>query len=284
MKLKKTIIIIMCFLLMFCFAGCTKQEYIVQIHDNNNVDFTIKLITPKEQYNLLNTFDITLEEMEQNKVSSTNTTVDKVNVLFQEMAMLYHTYGFTITPIDNNEEIGFSAKKTYLSIEEFNTEIQKFAQGKISGLNVQVNYLNKSNKNEYYVQGTLDYIVDNDLNLNNENTKKIFEEQYDYSYMTAKATIFMPESTQITAFDGAASQESYSVEWSASYSGETKPVHIKSLWTDYTMYYIIGGGAFVILIIVVFFVARHLKLKKERSANNSVTTDDDLEDAYQGDE
>ena len=140
MKKRNIFLLILCFILTLSLCGCTKQEYEVLIHDNDNVDFTIKISVDKEQYDLLSTFDVTLEDLEANKVNSTNTTVDKVNVLFQEIAMLYNTYGFNITPINDSKEIGFIAKKTYMTIEEFNAEIEKFAQGKISGLNLKIDY------------------------------------------------------------------------------------------------------------------------------------------------
>lgn len=269
MKIKNKIIILLSVLMVFL-TGCTRQEYNVSINDNNSVDLTIKVLISKESYNLISTFGIDINELEENKQVDTGTEIDKINALFQETAMMFHEYGFNITTLDDAVEIGFKAEKSYLTIDEFNTEIKKLCDNNLCGLNLDIQHTDKTNLQEYKAYGTLDYLIDKDMGLSDETIKTYFDEQYDTSNMTAVAYINMPLSTPITNHDGVESNNG--ISWETSYSEGQKEVHIISLLKDNTTFYIIGVVSFVILLVVGFFIIRALKFKKEKE--NSALSDE----------
>lgn len=269
MKIKKKIILLCSLLLMLLLSGCTRQEYNVNINNNDNVDFSIKVLINKESYNLLSSFGIDTNELEENKIEGTGTEVDNVNVLFQETAMTLQGYGFQITALDDAVELGFSAKKTYLTIEEFNDEIKKLCENNVSGLNLNIQYSNTKNHKEYKAYGTINYLIDEDMGLDDSTIKSYFDEQYDTSDMTATVYINMPLSTQITNHDGTDSGNG--IQWTTSYTDGEKEVHVISSYNDNTIIYIIIFIVVIILLVIAFFVLRALKFKKEK--DNSALAD-----------
>lgn len=265
MKTKKIILLTIIMLFMiFGLCGCTRQEYEVNINDNDSVELSMKILISKESYNLMSSFGIDINELEENKIEGTGTTVDQVNVLFQESAMLLNNYGFEITPLDDAVELGFSAKKTYLTIEEFNSEIKELCENNLSGLNLDIQYVNKTNNKEYKAYGTLNYLLDKDMGLDDETIKSYFDKQYDSSNMTAVVYINMPLSTTVTNHDGTQSSTGSAIQWNTSYSEGEKEVHIISSYKDNTLYYIFGVIIFIIVIIIGIFISRALKLKNEK--------------------
>lgn len=269
MKIKKKILLICSLMIMLFFTGCTRQEYSVNINDSDNVDLTIKVLIDKESYNLLSSFGVDINELEDNKVQDTGTEVDKVNALFQESAMTLQDYGFQITALNDAVELGFSAQKTYLTIEEFNSEIQELCKNNVSGLNLDIQYTNTKNHKEYKAYGTLNYLLDEDMGLDDKTIKSYFDEQYDTSNMTATVYINMPISTQVTNYDGEDSGNG--IKWTTSYADGEKEVHVISSYDDNTIIYIIVFVVIIILLVIAFFVLRALKFKKEK--DNSALSD-----------
>lgn len=266
MKIKKKIIIILSIIVVFL-TGCTRQEYNININDNNSVDFTIKVLISKESYNLISSFGIDINELEENKQKETGTSIDTINALFQETARMLHNYGFNITTLDDAVEVGFKAEKSYLTIEEFNSEIKKLCDNNLSGLALDIQYTDKTNLKEYKAYGTLDYLIDKDMGLDDETIKTYFNDQYDTSDMTATAYINMPLSTPVTNHDGEVSTNNGAISWTTSYNDGQKEVHIVSLLKNNTILYIIGVVCFVILLIVGFFIIRASKFKREKESS-----------------
>lgn len=263
MKLNKKITIFVLVITMLLMTGCTRQEYNVNITDQNGVILEIKALVDKESYNLLSTFNVDLTELEENKVEGTGSSVDKVNPLFQEAAMQFKSYGFEITEVNDAVEIGFSAKKNYLTIEEFNAEIKELCDNNLSGLLLDIQYEDTKNNKEYKAYGALNYVVDKDLGFDDETIKGYFDKQYETAGLTCRVTIQMPLSTQITASDGVNSVNG-AMEWQTSYDDGEKEVHVISEYHNYSMYYIIAFIVFIILLVVGFFALRSLKFKKEK--------------------
>lgn len=245
-------------------AGCTRQEYSVNINDQNNVEFEIKVLISRQSYELLSSFGIDINELNEKQIIDTGTGIDNVNVLFQETAMLFYDYGFNIQPLDDAVDIGFSAKKSYLTIEEFNAEIQQLVANNLSGLYLDIQYVNTNTHKEYKAYGTINYLIDPDMGLDDESIKQYFDRQYDSSDMTAKVTINMPLSTQITNYDGTPGANNGGIVWNTSYKDGQKDVHIISSYSDNTMYYAIGFVVFIIVLVIGFFAMRALKFKKEK--------------------
>lgn len=269
--MRKRIILMITVIVMFLLSGCTRQEYNVVINDNNNVSLTIAAVIDKESYNIISSFGVDISELEENKVTDTGTPVDNVNSLFQEYAMLFQDNGFEITPLDDAVELGFSAKKNYLTIEEFNTEIAKLCENGLSGLNLDIQYVNTKNNKEFKAYGTLNYLLDKDMGLDDEIIKSYFDEQYDTSGMTAKVYITMPDTTQVTNYDGKVGQNG-AIYWETSYKDGETPVHIISSYKDNTIIYAIVLAIVVLLLVVGFFILRARKFKKEKE--NSALADE----------
>lgn len=269
--MRKKLTILIMIMIVFLLSGCTRQEYEVVINDNNNVSFEVTALIDKESYNLISSFGIDISKLEENKVIDTGTPVDKVNALFQEYAMLFQEYGFEITPLDDAVELGFSAKKNYLTIEEFNEEIKKLNENELSGLTLDIQYVNTKNNKEFKAYGSLNYLLDKDMGLDDEIIKSYFDEQYDSSNMTAQVSITMPVTTQITNHDGTVGQNG-AIVWNTSYKDGPKDVHVISSFKDNTLFYAIILILVIVLLIVAFFILRALKFKKEK--DNSALADE----------
>lgn len=271
MKKYKKFIVLLLSCIMFVLSGCARQEYDVRITEQNGVEFTVKLIISKERYNTMATFGVDVKSLEENKVQGTGSEVDKVNAMFQEEAMKFKDKGFTITALDDAVEMGFMAKKSYLTIEEFNAEIKNLKENHMSGLDLDIQYKDTTNHKEYKAYGTIEYAIDPDMGLDDEIIKGYFDKQYDSSSMTCKVNISMPTTTQITAHDGSNSQGG-ALEWQTAYGKGVKDVHIVSEYHDNSMYYMIGAGAIVLIAVVGFFVSKSIRLKKEKK--NSALRDE----------
>lgn len=253
-------------MMIFILSGCARQEYEVVINESNNVDFTIRVLISKESYNLLSTFGVDLTEIEKNKVSGTGSEIDTINALFQETAAHLQKYGFKVSSADDAVEIGFIAKKTYLTVEEFNAEIIELCNNDLSGLNLEITYEEKGKSKRYTAYGTLDYVVDADMGFSDTDIKGYFDEQYqNTSAMTASVKIETPISIPVTAHDGIVGQQG--ISWETSYNGEQKEVHIIAEYKDNTMTYVIIFVVVVALAVGSIFVLRILKQKKEIQAS-----------------
>jgi len=246
-------------------SGCTRQEYNVVITEQNGVDFQVRVIVDKESYNLLSTFNVDINELEKNRIEGTGSAVDRVNPLFQETAMQFKKLGFDIIELDDAVELGFIAKKGYLTIEEFNAEIKTLCENNLSGLNLDIQYVNTNTKKEYKAYGTLDYVIDKDLGFDDEIIKGYFDKQYDTSGLTCKAIIQVPATTQVTASDGSNLQNG--LEWATSYNEGQKEVHVISEYHDNSMYYIITLIAIVVVAVAGFFILRAMRFKKEKQSS-----------------
>lgn len=261
--MKKVKLLFLMIFTILCMAGCTRQEYNVSITDQNGVDFQIRVVADRDSYNLLSTFNVDLTEIEKNGVDGTGSAIDRVNPLFQEKAMQFKTLGFDITELNDAVELGFIAKKSYLTIEEFNEEIKKMCENNMSGLNLDIQYTDTKNHKEYKAYGTLKYITDEDLGFDDPIIKEYFDKQYETSLLTCKVTIMVPSMTKITATDGQNGAGGI-LEWTASYDSGEKEVHIISEYHDNTMYYIAVLAVLVVGGIAGFFIMRAMKFRKEK--------------------
>lgn len=246
---------------VFFLSGCVRQEYTVTIGESNNVEFLVKVLIDKESYNLMATFGVDVNELEENKQTDVGAVSD-VNALFQETAKLFSNLGFEVTSVNDAVELGFTAHKKYLTIEEFNHEIEQMVQNNLCGLNLDIQYVDQQNHKEYKAYGTLNYVLDPDFGFDDPTIKKYFDEQYDPSNMTVTATINMPPTTPITKHDG--SSYNGGVQWKTSYIEGEKPVHVISEFHDNTMLYAIGLAFILVAGIAGFFIIRALKFKKEK--------------------
>lgn len=263
MKTKRKLILIISMLIaILTLSGCTKQEYDVKIGDNDSVTFTMRVLVDKESYDLMSSFGVDINELEEKAQEGTN-CADDVNVLFQETAIQLNDYGFTIKPLNDAVDLGFEASKQYLTIEEFNKEIKYLCENNLSGLNLDIQYKNTDTKKEYKAYGTLNYLLDKDMGLDDETIKSYFDTQYDSSNMTASLTIMMPTTTQISAHDGTIDTNGQ-IKWVAEYNKGTRDVHIVSNFSDYSKYYIIGVFGLLIVAVISFFFLRAIKFKKEK--------------------
>ena len=121
----------------------------------------------------------------------------------------------------------------------------------------------RNTKKEYKAYGTLNYLLDKDMGLDDETIKSYFDTQYDSSNMTASLTIMMPTTTQISAHDGTIDTNGQ-IKWVAEYNKGTRDVHIVSNFSDYSKYYIIGVFGLLIIAVISFFFLRAIKFKKEK--------------------
>ena len=267
---------------MIILTGCTSQEYTLQVNDDDTCSFTCQITVNRDVYSLLATYDIDTAALNRQKNTSYNNELDDVDALFQELAVIYSTYDFKITPINDTTIIGFKANKVYPNIEEANKEIKNLKRAGLSGFNFEITHNTSKVKNEYTIYGTLDYILDPDFDMENKLINENFLLLFDTSILTAKATVITPMSTPDIQTDGTFN-ENMGYVWNASYDeGTTTAVHIIASKTNNAYYYI----AFVIIVIIGaiagLFISRFIRKKKaiknaDFYASDSYEIDDDEE-------
>lgn len=261
-KYFKQLFILGCMLFMIVLTGCTSQEYSLQVNDDDTCSFTCQVTVNRDVYSLLATYDIDTAALNRQKNTSYNNELDDVDVLFQELAVIYSTYDFKITPINDTTIIGFKANKVYPNIEEANKEIKNLKRAGLSGFDFEITHNASKVKNEYTVYGTLDYILDPDIDMENKLINENFLLLFDTSILTAKATVITPMSVPDIQTDGTLN-ENMGYVWTASYDeGTTTDVHIIASKTNNSYYYIALVIIVIIGVIAGIFISRFIRKKK----------------------
>lgn len=274
-KYIKKLIILCCTLVMLIITGCTSQEYTLQINDDNTCNLTCQITVSREVYSLLATYDIDTAALNRQKEVTYDNELDDVDALFQEIAVIYNSYGFKITPINDSTIIGFKANKTYTALEEANKEIKNLKQAGLTGFDFEIKHTQTKIKNEYQIYGTLDYILDPDIDMDDTLIHDNFLSLFDTSTLSAKATIVTPMSTPNIKTDGKNNNIGY--EWTATYDeNETAPVHIISSKTN-TYYYYIGFVIGVILLAAFGLIISRIIKKKTSRRNEDFYSNDTYE-------
>ena len=260
---------------MVTLTGCANQEYTLQINDDNTCNFTCEVTINNDVYSLLGTYGVDTAKLNKDKTTKYENELDDVDALFQELAVIYHDFGYSITPINDTINIGFSASKKYPNIEELNKEIKELNQLNICGFNFEITHEKTSFVSEYKVYGGLKYILDSDIDMENELINENFNQLFDTSLLKATCKVIMPASTSVTNSDG--TFDSNQFVWTATYDeGAVTPVHIISSLKNTSMYAIAVVSVVIILAIVALFGSRFLR--KMKAKKNYEFYEDDLED------
>lgn len=267
---KKICAVLFIMMLAVCLAGC-KQTYTVMVNDDNTVNFSIKEVVDKDTYSMISSFNINIQDLENNKMLGLSEELDETNALFQERAAFFQNRGYSIIPLEDSVEIGFEAKKSFMTLQEFNDEIKKLYDLGLCGLSLEVENNRTRTSNVYTAYGLLEYAIDKDINLEDESMANIAESQFDVSSMSSEAYIYMPPSVPVTATDGDQTVVNGSIYWTAEYlQNEPTEVHAYSEYKDTTIMYVGIIVGIVILVIVLIVASRLIKRKKEKeqSARN----------------
>lgn len=269
MKRRKSILMVMLVMItvLFCLTGCGTQNYNLQINDDDSCIFDITISVNKDTYNLLSSYNIDTAKLNREKNTNTGTEVDNVDALFQEAALTLQQYEYTISAIDDSIDVGFSATKTYPTIAAFNEEIKTLKEIGLVGTDLVITKTEGTFETEYYCYGTLDYVIDKDVDFGSETISESFETLFDTSQLNCQLSVTMPYSTAIKASDGV--YENGTLIWTNSYNnGATKEVHVISGIQNKQAFAILIVAivvVIVILIIVGIKVAKILKTKKVMS-------------------
>lgn len=269
MKIKsKKILALLMLCMAFLLSGCTYQEYTLQINDDNTCQLTMQITVNNDLYSLLSTYDVDTQALNRTKNTSyDNDELNNVDALFQELAAIYDSYGFNIIAINDTVDIGFKASKRYKTLDEINNEIKELNNIGICGFDFQISQNKDTFSNEYRVYGTLDYILDPDIDMSIPEIEENFSALLNTSNFKAIASISMPISTTVTATDG--NYNGTQFVWTTSYDqNETAPVHIISQYKNTSMYMIVGVIVVIVLVIVGVFVARALRKISSRKNND----------------
>ena len=174
-------------------------------------------------------------------------------------------YGYEITAVDDSIDIGFEAKKHYENIEILNADIEKMYNDGVIGTMFTVTKSSSKFKTNYHIEGTLKYMLDDDIDLEDKQLKNNFQNIFDKSSLNANLTIVVPPSTKIEATDGEILQNNSGATWSTSYEAGNKEVKasIDSVYMN-TSAYIKAGVAIVITgVIVLILGMRFARTRKE---------------------
>lgn len=282
-SVKRCLLLIVTAILALCLVGCGTQTYYLQINDDDTCTFKISLLVNKETYNRLPAYGIDVDQLNREKNTSTNTSLDNVDALFQEAAAIFQQYDFVITPISDAINIGFEAEKTYLTIADINQEIKTLHQMGLIGVDFEIMKEETRYKKDYKCYGTLDYVLDPDVNMEDEFISKMFKSTFsDTDSLKCSFNVIMPYSTQVSATDGKSGPQGFT--WENAYNGEQVPVHIisgvknKSAYAITIVVAVILGAALFIL--GYRFIRRYKALhpKKDNYDYNNGGYDDDDDD------
>ncbi len=257
-----------CIILIILLTGCGTQNYSLKVNDDNSVEYKIRITVDSTTYDLLSSYGVDMSNLNRNKKSYGDEDIDSLDAVFQEQAMLYRQYNYDIVNVTDTVEIGFEALKKYNTIDEFNSEIKEMYDRNLIGTNVEVIKEETSFGETYKVYGTLEYILDEDVDLEDPAVKENFDNVYNKSKLSATLSINVPGHTEITTTDGA--QNDRLVTWEAFYeeSGEPKEVHVISEYKSkgfYVLICVVGIVALVVIAIVGLKIYKRIIQKKEKA-------------------
>ena len=266
MRYKKLICLLGLFT-FFIFTGCGTQVYNLKFNSDNTLDFKIRITVDTTTYDLLSSYGININELNRNKISYGDEEIDSLDAVFQEQAAIYKQYGYDIINVVDTVEIGFEAHKTYTTIDEFNQEIKKMYDERIVGTNIEVIKEESSLKSTYKVYGSLEYILDDDVDLSDPAVKDNFSKVYNKSKLSASLSIDTPEKTTVIATDGANSGRT--TVWQAMYdeTDSSTEVHVISEFKNRSFYILIILGSLIGVIIAIIIgvkVAKKVKWNKRK--------------------
>lgn len=282
--LKRFCTILLMMICIFCLCGCGKQDYFLQINDDDTCNFTIKLTINRDTYNSLSSdYEVDIDQLNREKNTMTGTDMDNVDAVFQETAAIFNQYGYQITAINDTIDIGFEASKKYNTIAELNAEIAELHSINLIGVNLQVGKEQTRYQKTYRCYGELDYILDEDIDMKDDFISKMFLSQADLESLTCQFSVVMPYSTVLERTDGTASPNGYT--WTSSYQGSATPIHIISSARNTSAYivtFLIGIVVIVGLIIMISRFIRQYKSKRRYEQSKDYLSDkfddDDDED------
>lgn len=277
-KMKKLFIIIAMLISIFSLTGCVNEESALIINDDDTSTLTFVITLDKDKYELLSSYGIDVESLNQHKNTSTGTELDKIDALFQETAAQYADNGFAVTPVDDTVEIGFKAYKTYMTIEDLNKDIQTLYSNQLSNVQFEVNKTKTNFNTEYKVYGTIEYVFDKDINLSDPQIEEDFIAMIGKDNLNSTFTVTMPPSTSVSAHDG--TFENNTFKWIANGNDSApKDVHIISSLKNTSAYAIAGVVIALLLGVVALLGARLIKKYKDRQ--NSTNLEDNDDSTYQ---
>lgn len=254
-KFKKLFFVFIVACLCFVFVGCTDQTYQIVVNEDNTCDMTLSLITDIDNFNLLNSYKINQENKLIKKESSVN-PVEQCEVVFQEAASVFYSYGFDIEPVSDSIQVGFVAKKHYANIESLNKDIKKLYESKFFGANIEIKNAKDLVSSKYSVSGTFEYFYDPDLDIPEELVKNI-DSLSDVSALQANLFITLPGESDSDSSGGGAS-------WTA--KPKEKPIEVtaSSSVVNNRVLIIVAILVIAIIVVIVFVVSRRLKTAKEK--------------------
>ena len=258
-KIKKSILaLLLIAIVCLIFSGCTDQTYEITINEDNSCDMTLSLITDSDNYNLLTSYQINLDNKLVKKESSLN-PVEQCDVIFQEAAAVFYTNGFEITPVSDAVQIGFTAKKHYPNIESLNKDIKKLYDSKVFGLNIEIDSSDTFMYKSYNISGSLEYFQDPDFEIPDEMVSSL-EGISDTTSVSANLIISFPGKAKSETGKVSTS----GVSWQA--KPKEKPVEIgaSSKLTNTKAILIIAIPVVIVIGVIVVIIARKLKIAKEK--------------------
>lgn len=270
----KRIASIMLLIVVLVLTGCTNQDYTLVVNADDSSRLTVRYVVDKDTYDLLNTYGIDKGYNFTQNENSAN-SIQRCDVLFQEVATVFYDNGFEISPVNDAVEIGMEATKKYTTIDELNKDIPALYDKGIINFNGQVtideNLLGKT----YTFSGTVKYLEDPDASDITEAEKAELLQLYDTSKLNAEVFLRMPG--DLVALDGTV--EEGMAKYTASYDdGKEIPVHLRTKITNTVVRNIIFVVVFVVIVAGVVFGSRYLKKKKEQKKTKDLYGDE--EDEY----
>lgn len=273
MKKVKKILLILITLMLLVFTGCANQNYELVVNSDDSARFTIRYMIDKDTYDLLSSYDIDMGYTFEQSEKSTN-PIERCNVLFQEIASVFHEQGFEITDINDSVNIGFEATKNYNTIEELNKDIQNLYDKELIKLKGTVNISESLLNKTYLFSGSVEYNLDSDAKID-ENEKSKLLEVYDVSGLEATVSLKMPGN--LVAHDGTI--EDSMAKYKVAYNDNKEvPVHLKTAIQNTLVKNIITIAIAVFVFIGIILGSRYLKKKKEEKKRRELYGDEDQDD------
>lgn len=273
MKKIKKILLILVTLMLLAFTGCANQNYELVVNSDDSARFTIKYIVDKDTYDSLSSYDIDMGYTFEQSEKSTN-PIERCNVLFQEIASVFHEQGFEIKDINDSVNIGFEATKNYATIEELNKDIKSLYDKKLIKLNGEVSISDSLLNKTYLFSGSVEYLLDPDAEVSEEDKKQLLD-LYDASGLEATVSMKMPGN--LVAHDGTI--EDSMAKYKVTYNDNKEvPVHLKTSIPNTLVRNIIMITIVVLVFVGIILGSRYAKKKKEEKKRRELYGDEDQDD------
>lgn len=187
------------FALLFL-VGCTTNTNTITVYKDGSSEFIVDNRVKRE------ILEDVLEIYENRNIEIKGDlpeSIQDINVFFQETALAFNKFGFEVKAINEEDEVGFMARKVNDNIEGLNGDIKLLNELGLTTIDGSFGYKSNLISKKYIFEGTLSLKELDSLKEELSEYKDIEEFKEALSEITTEARIKIPggELTEVSTYD-----------------------------------------------------------------------------------